>query len=167
MSDISLNSKKPIKKGIFKSEYLLVVILIVLVCVLFLSNSGVFSLLQTTTTLSQENYETIMEQKLENLISEIDGAGAVSVVLSVDGTTLKEYLKNSQTKTENGVTYLEETTVLINGKPYLVKENYPKVIGVVIVCQGAENVKVKMAITEVITTVLSVSSENIRILKKK
>lgn len=159
--------KKPIKKGIFKIEYLLIILLIILLLCLFFSNSGVFKFLETDGNNAEMNFETVMENKLEKTLSNIEGAGSVSVIISVDGTTKKEYLKNTQSKKENGVEIIEETTVLISGKPYLVKENYPEVLGVVIICQGGDNVKVKMAITEVITTILPVTSENIRILKKK
>ncbi len=167
MSIDKQSAKKPINKGFFKFEYILIAILIVLLLCLFLSGSNLFGFNASKGVSETSNYEVIMEEKLENLLSKVDGAGSVSVIISVDGTTKKEYLKNTQTKKENGVEIIEETTVFINGKPYITKENYPEVLGVVVICQGGENVKVKMAITEVITTVLPVTSENIRILKKK
>ena len=159
--------KKPINKKIFKFEYLLILVLGVLLLCLFFSSSGVLSFAEKSSNSSATNYESSMEKKLENLLSVIEGAGSVNVMISVDGTTQKEYLKNSVTKTENGVEIIEETTVFVNGKPELTKENYPEILGVVIICQGGDDIKVKMAITEVITTVLPVTSENIRILKKK
>ena len=159
--------KKPINKRIFKIEYVLVIILVILLLFLFISSFKGFSFFNSETETVNSNFENTMEEKLEKILSTIDGAGSVSVMISVDGTTEKQYLKNSQTKKENGVEIIEETTVLVSGKPFLTKENYPEVLGVVVVCQGGENVKVKMAITEVITTVLPVTSENIRILKKK
>ena len=167
MNSDKQSTKKPINKRFFKIEYLLVFVLIILVLCLFFANSSTFSLFDNERETDAINYETLVEEKLEKLLSNIDGAGSVNVMLSVDGTTKKEYLKNTQTKKENGVELIEETTVLINGKPYLVKENNPEVLGIVVICQGGDNLKVKMAITEVITTVLPVSSDNIRILKKK
>ena len=159
--------KKPINKRFFKIEYILAIVLIVLLLFLFFSNNDVLKLTDNSNVNTSIDYESQMEEKLESLISAIDGAGSVKVMISVDGSTEKEYLKNNVTKSQNGVEIVEETTVLINGKPQLIKENYPEVLGVVVICQGSENIKVKMAITEVITTVLPVTSENIRILKKK
>lgn len=167
MNSDKQTAKKPIKKGIFKIEYILIIVLIALLLCLFFSNSGLFKFLETNSSSASNNFESIMENKLEKTLSNIEGAGSVSVIISVDGTTKKEYLKNTQSKRENGVEIIEETTVFVNGKPHLVKENYPEVLGVVVICQGGDNVKVKMAITEVITTILPVTSENIRILKKK
>ncbi len=160
-------AKKPINKRIFKFEYLLVVILIILLFCLFFFTNGVLNFGDNSSATTLHNYETQMEEKLEKLLAEIDGAGSVKVMISVDGTAEKEYLKNTISKTENGVKVVEETTVFVNGKPQLTKEKYPEILGVVIICQGGENIKVKMAITEVVTTVLPVASDNIRILKKK
>ena len=160
-------SKLKTNKKAFKIEYILVVVLIVLISCLFLLNSGFFNIFSSSNTTKSESYETELEEKLSLLISAIDGAGSVNVLITVDGSIKQEYLKNTTTKHENNVKVTEETTVLINGKPQLVKEYYPEVLGVVVICQGGENVKVKMAITEVITTLLPISSENIRILKKK
>ena len=167
MNNDKPSTKKPINKRIFKFEYILIAILVALLFCLFLSGSGFLSFEGSTAKTFSSEYESIMEEKLEKLLSDIDGAGTVSVMISTDGTAKLEYLKNTQTKRENGIEIIEETTVLVNGKPYVTKEYYPEILGVVVVCQGSENVKVKMAITEVITTVLPVTSENIRILKKK
>lgn len=160
-------SKVKTTKKLFKTEYILVVILIVLISSLFLFNSGALSLFTSNNNSNSVVYEDILEEKLTSLISAIDGAGSVNVLITVDGSKKQEYLKNTITKVENNTEITEENTVLINGKPYLVKEHYPEILGVVVICQGGENVKVKMAITEVITTLLPISSENIRILKKK
>ena len=51
--------------------------------------------------------------------------------------------------------------VLINSN------NDNKINGVVVVCEGANDLQVKIVITEVLTTILGVSSDNIRILKMK
>ena len=167
MNNNTSSAKKPINKRVFKFEYVLIVVLVVLLLCLFLSGVGVLNFNGDTASTTSSEYESKMEEKLEKLLASIDGAGSVSVMITTDGTNKYDYLKNTQTKKENGVEIIEETTVLVNGKPYVTKEYYPEILGVVVVCQGGENVKVKMAITEVITTVLPVTSENIRILKKK
>lgn len=165
MSD-KLTKQKSTKKP-FKIEYVLVIVLIILISCLFLFNSGALNVFSSTKSSDTSSYENALEEKLVNLISAIDGAGSVSVLITVDGSNKQEYLKNTTTKMENGVKIIEENTVLINGKPYLIKEHNPEVLGIVVICQGGENVKVKMAITEVITTLFKIPSENIRILKKK
>ena len=97
----------------------------------------------------------------------IDGAGKTSVTVTVDGTSEEVVLKETTTKIENGVKSIIESVILVNGKPYVTKTFNPKIMGIIVVCEGAENLNVKLAITEVITTTLEVSSDKIRILKMK
>jgi hypothetical protein len=54
-----------------------------------------------------------------------------------------------------------------NAKVIISTDDNDKASGVVVVCEGANNLQVKLVITEVLTTVLDVSSDNIRILKMK
>ena len=62
---------------------------------------------------------------------------------------------------------VKESIVLIGGKPFLVKTNNPKIVGVVVVCEGADDVSVKLSVVEIITTTLSINADKVRIIKMK
>ncbi len=163
---MEMNNKKSVKK--IKTEYIIAIILIVLVVIIFIFSNSNFNLLQPQTNLTNlTDYSTLLEIKLKNTISQIEGAGKTSVTVTVDGTSEEEVLKETTTKIENGVKSIIESVILVNGKPYVTKTLNPNIIGIVVVCEGAENLNVKLAITEVITTTLTISSEKIRILKMK
>lgn len=156
--------EKKVKK--FKLEYFLIIILSLIALVIFFSSfSGGSTFNLFSDTKSEESVD--IESKLSKLISNIDGVGKTIITVNLDGSLEEIVLKNTETITENGKTITTENAVLINGKPYVIKEKPPKVLGVVVVCEGADNIKTKLAITEVITTCLEVSSDNIRILKMK
>lgn len=71
-------------------------------------------------------------------------------------------------KTESGgVTTVKETVVMVGGKPYVINEYLPTVEGVIIVCEGADDVKVRMQVTDAVVTALNVSADKIKILKMK
>ena len=70
-------------------------------------------------------------------------------------------LENKITETLSKIQGVGKVSVLINS------DEDKKPCGVVVVCEGANDLSVKLVITEVLTTVLDVSSENIRILKMK
>lgn len=150
----------------FKREYIYIIILSILALIIFFSSFKVNSIfnLSTDETLSVNASE--IETKLSNILSKVDGVGKAIVSINVDNGE-EVVLKNTETITENGKTTRTESAVLINGKPYVVKENSPKILGVVVVCEGADDLKAKLVITEVITTSLGVSSDNIRIIKMK
>ena len=162
---MSKENKKSILKKI-KIEYLIIVILLVVAVYIFFSSTSV-NLGLSKNNNDTSSYQNGIEEKLESTLSKINGVGDCVVSVSFDGSGEEVVLKNSETKTENGVTTQSSTAVIVNGKPYVLKELEPKVRGVVVVCKGADNLSVKMAITEVLTTILNVSSDNIRILKMK
>ncbi len=89
-----------------------------------------------------------------NSLFNLSNSGANNLVYSNEETKLKELLSSIE-----GV---GKTVVSVN-----IDNDNNKILGVVVVCEGAGELKVKLAITEAITTCLDVSSENIRILKMK
>ncbi len=148
-----------------KIEYVLVVFLAILALVIFFSSTKLdFGFSNNNSTTSNE---VTLEEKLEKILSNVKGVGKTVVSINLDGTSEEVILKNTETKNENGSIVTVESAVLVNGKPYVLKELSPKILGVVVVCEGADNINSKIAITEVLTTILGVSSDNIRILKMK
>ncbi|MBQ3235592.1 MAG: hypothetical protein IJA97_05495 [Clostridia bacterium] len=165
---------KPIEDGVatkkkgkqLKKEYLIIAILLAVIVAIFLSGSNVLSLFKSA-QLAEQNYESILENKLENLLCEVDGVGKVKVMISTDGGTQSVVLKEVSEDYSNGSKSTEETVILVGGKPYVTKTCNPNIVGVAVVCQGADNLSVKMTITEIITTTLSVNADCVRIIKMK
>lgn len=155
------------KKSIIKKEYLLVIFLAVIAIVIFLSNSNLdFSYLNKETK-EISDYVSTLESDLESVLKEVKGVGSVKVMITVEGSECEVVLKEVETTVENGVKTTKESIVLIGGKPYVTHVENPKIKGVVIVCSGADDLQVKMSITEIINTTLSVNSECVRIIKMK
>jgi stage III sporulation protein AG len=164
-NDIKLNKDK--KKFKLKIEYVLVVVLIVAVIIIFLSNNSLDFLPLKPSQNNEVSYKSEVENSLQTLLENVVGVGKVKVMVTVDGTTEEVVLKNIETKIENNVKNTIETIVLINGKPYVTKLLNPKIIGVIVVCEGADNLQVKMTITEILATTLKVDADSVRIIKMK
>ena len=158
-TDVVTKNKKP-KLSIKTTS--IIVILSVLVIVIFFSGVEGFS-----KTKLADNYATNLEIKLASLLKEIKGVGSVSVMICVDGSQEEILAKNVETKIENGVKSTIETVIMVSGKPYVTKVLEPKVLSVTVVCKGADDIEVKLAIIECVTNALSVSFDCIKILKKK
>lgn len=167
MSDNDIKVNKEKKKFKIKKEYILVVILSIAVILIFLSNNSIDLSFIKQTQETQISYKTELENSLQTLLENVYGIGKVKVMVTVDGTSEEVVLKNVETKIENNVKNTIETIVLINGKPYVTKLLNPKIIGVIVVCEGAENLQVKMTITEILATTLKVSADSVRIIKMK
>ena len=104
-----LEAKKTIKK--IKIEYVLAVILTVLIVGIFLFQSFDLSIFSNNN--STASYEIELEKKLENTIKNVKGAGKTSVVITTDGTSAEEVLKESVTTYENGVKALKNVSFTI------------------------------------------------------
>ena len=158
----------PLKKPSFiKKEYVFVFLLTALVIAIFLSGQNVSLPFSTNDSNKSENYVSTLETSLQNILSDVEGAGKINVFITVDGSEEQVVLKNVETKTENGAKTTIESIVLVGGKPYVTKVENPKIIGVAIVCEGADDLSVRLNITEIVTTTLSVNSESVRIIKMK
>lgn len=161
------DKNQPKKTSLFKKEYLLaLVICIVVVLFFFLSNLGESKLFKTSDQ-STVDYGASLENRLKNILSDVDGVGKVNVFVSIDGSDSEVVLKEKEEKIENGVKTYSETVVLVGGKPYVISTQNPKVVGICVVCEGADNLSVKMQITEIISTTLKLDATCVRIIKMK
>ena len=121
-----------------------------------------------------EDYAEKLEEDLEKIISNIDGAGKTSILITIDREIESVY----QTDTDNEAKSDNEssqqsnksTTVVIKGKnsteePIKVTEIMPKIKGVLVVCEGANSSVVKQNIIESVRTVLGVASSRVSVQK--
>lgn len=130
----------------------------------------------------EEAYVTYLEEKLERVLAQIDGAGKVTVMITVSDAGEHVVVKDTnRTKNEteendssggNRVsrnTGYEETTVYVeNGDgtyPYVQKEKLPTVEGVVVVAEGGANARVVSDISEAVQALLRVEVHRIKVVK--
>lgn len=111
------------------------------------------------TTNEELDYEKELTEKTERVLSLIDGAGKVKVMLTLEdkGTT--------HPVTEQGTG--GEKTVSSSGKMAVSKEDYPNVRGVIAVASGADSEKVKENIISAVRAVTGAPIHNIIVLKMK
>lgn len=122
----------------------------------------------TKTLSSAEEYVEFLENKLENVLSQISGAGQVDVIVTLESGFTYEYAKNIETRTStsgsNDTSITTETVITVGGEPVVEKEIFPVIKGVVVIAKGAADFAVKMKILSAVETVLEVDRENITVL---
>ena len=143
--------------------------------IIYISSSSSTSI-KSSDEFNAEIYANNLENKLENVLKEISGAGRVSVMIMLDGGMKYEYAKESEevttssslTNGTNSKTTTNENIVMItqNGKqtPLTIRQYYPDVTGVVVVCSGASNVAVKLNIISAVSTILGIDANKIEVL---
>ena len=112
-------------------------------------------------------YVNYTERKLENLLNKIEGAGKVSVAISVEsGMETVLAMTTTVKETSNGRETVS-TPVLVNGKTVVLKEMYPTISGVLIVAEGAANLTVYTKLQQATLSLLNVKASQIEILTMK
>ena len=100
------------------------------------------------TVFNSDNYVSALENRLSKTLSEVDGAGKVSVIITVE-SGLETIIATEKTISEtNGSKETVESPIIVNGKTVVLKELYPKISGVVIVAEGADNIAVMQKIQQ-------------------
>ena len=151
-----------------KLQYLIIAVLaVVLIAVVFSCFDG------SVKTEKQENTDVVLayvdnlENRLEKVLSKVDGAGNVSVVITVSSGMETVLATTTTTKnTANGVEVVE-TPLIVNGKTVVIKELYPKITGVLIVAEGAKNIAILTKIQQAAVSLLDININQIEILTMK
>ena len=148
-------------------QYIVIAIAIIsLLIILFLSFDKKPSNSETA-DLSSLTYEEQIENKLKTVLSDIEGVGKVSVAVTSVDDGEKVILSEKTKVTENGKVTETEKPVLENGKTVILREEKPKIKGVLIVCQGANSISVIQRIQQAVISLLGVNINDIEIIKMK
>ncbi len=129
-----------------------------------------------TDEITVESYIQQLEKKTEKIVSQINGAGKSRIMITAD--TSKEYdyavdqSKSEEISNQNELsTDLQTQIVLIDGdegENALIKKSIePKIRGVLVLCEGADDIEINEKITQAVKTVLGVPSNKICVLKLK
>ena len=116
--------------------------------------------------------ECSLEEKLEALLGRIEGAGQVSVLLTEKEGSQTLYQTDSQTDADESGSRRTDDTVLIEDENRtesgLVRQTLgPVYRGAVILCQGADDPTVKLAVVEAVRCVTGLGADQISVQKMK
>lgn len=162
----NLNKIKQFAKKI-KLEYVIAFTAVIAILLIFFGNISGENSVSTIAVSEVDEYVAMLEAKLSKRLSEIDGAGKVSVIISVKKGVYTEIATEKITTTGISGEKVEETPILVSGKPIILNEIYPEICGVLIVAKGASDIKVKMSLLSATQIFLDVTSDKIQILTMK
>lgn len=120
-------------------------------------------------------YAEMLEKKLTDLISSIEGAGTTKVMLTLESSSEAVYAQNDKTDMESDDENSEKISkendyVLIKTdsskeEALLLKIIQPEVKGVAVVCEGGDSIYVQQKIIETISAVFDINSSKIKVTK--
>lgn len=166
-----------------KLQYLgILLVVIVILAIYFTSTASPVSQEPVSQAKSvSETASSSIEEKLQETLSRIEGAGhvqvmityessaeivpAISVDTQISTTTDDRDNGSSTTKSEN----TQSEIVTVNGSDgnnaLVLKENSPPVKGVIVVAEGADDIGVKLSLLSAVETILNISPDQVDVYK--
>lgn len=119
----------------------------------------------------QETTEQL-EQQIESILSLMEGAGEVQVLLTMAEGPSHEYQTDLQTVTDLEGSEIQKQTVLISGEngqeaPIPIRSRYPIYQGALILSEGADSSVVRLQIVNAVSDLTGLGSDRISVIKMK
>lgn len=113
-----------------------------------------------------------LQETLEEILGKISGAGRVSVLLTQAAGEETIYQLDESISAEGSGNSTRRDTVLVSGtgreEAGLIRQvKAPTYQGAVVVCQGADNAVVRLAVVEAVRSATGLTSDRISVLKMK
>lgn len=148
-----------------KNKYIILILLAGIVLMCFpvgqkktSENISVIPLMEEITT----------EERLSQILSQVDGAGEVQVLLTVSSGEQTIYQTNGSYSENNESSNTVTVTDGKRNEQGLIKQvNPPTYLGAVVVCRGAESPAVRLAIIDAVSKITGLGSDKISVLKMK
>ena len=162
--------KKAIPGFIHKYRYAVLVLIIGLSLMLLPSDKN-----SSSTQAKQPDTQTIpvpdLGEQLSEILSSISGAGKVRVLLTTDTGQELVYQLDQETSKDGSGSDRTTTVIVSDGQRNesgLVRQtNSAKYRGAIIVCQGADDPVVRLAIVEAVSNATGLGTDRISVLKMK
>ena len=172
---MKINWKIPKGEALFKllGQYKYVLIVIAAGILLLLWPSGEKkspAAAQSGLTGGEEDFSVeALEERLARVLSKIDGAGEVSVVLTVESGMERVLATDIAASQWEDRRDREEQTVIISTdegeEAVLLTQRYPTFQGALVVCPGGDNPEVRLRLTQAISVLTGLGSDRITVCK--
>ncbi len=165
-------------KYIFEKDSLKVKIIVAIgligIVLIFASDFLVKSDIQNVK--EQENinyteYVSNLEKKLTDVISSIDGVGNCKVMITLENSSENVFATDTEKKNDDSSVNTKDQYVIYDSEkgetPVLIKEYFPKVQGVTVVCSGGDNKIVREKVINSVSSLFNITANRISVSKIK
>ena len=158
------------KAVLWLKEYRYVLLVLALGIVFMLLPQGGSKKMEEAVPQEQEVIsEVTLQEKLEEILSQVQGAGKVRVLLSEAEGKEIQYQTDEEERSQDS--YQRDTVILSDSgrnQSGLIKQiNPPKYLGAIILCQGADSASVKLALMEAVSNATGLTTDRISVMKMK
>lgn len=156
-------------------KYVLLVIVVGLVLLLFPGEKSPVG--EGSQVVSPQNVETgfdlgALERKMAAALSEIEGAGEVTVLLTVQNSPRKVLAQDGSTTQREGTREESAQTVVVSKgsgaqEAVLIEQVYPDFQGALVISAGGEKPTVRLKLVEAVSALTGLGADQISICKGK
>lgn len=112
-----------------------------------------------------DSYRQMLEQRLTELLSQMEGVGQVTVMITVSGSAEQVYAEEVKTSSSDHNTQRESVYVITKqgGDEAALRSEtkYPAVQGAAVLCSGGDHAAVQERISKAVSTVLGIPAARI------
>ncbi len=153
-----------------KYRYALIVLLIGIILMILPSKTSQSK--QNESLAPSVPQDITIEQRLSAMLTRVSGAGEVHVMLTVSSGEETLYQVDTDRTDQEGQQKNKTSTITITdsqrNESGLVRQvNPPSYLGAIIVCQGADDPSVRLAIVEAVSKATGLGADKISVLKMK
>lgn len=120
-------------------------------------------------TAGEDFFVQEIEAELSKILSKVEGAGEVSVMLTIHSGTERILAMDRELSAGDKKEELCEEIVIVSKggeeEPVLVRRNYPVFRGALVVCSGGDNPEVVLTLTKALSALTGLSSSRITVCK--
>ena len=170
---IKLNlDRKMLTRQFGRYKYVLLVIGIGVLLLLVPTSTSKVSSSESTINTEEDFSVEALEEKLEHILAQIDGAGQVDVMLTVESGMKRIFAQDGRMEQESDSMQKESETVVISSgsgtqETVLVQQVYPRFQGALVVAEGGGNPTVRLNLTEAVAALTGLGADKISVCKGK
>ena len=159
-----------IKEFFYKNRAVALVVLLGVLLMLLPTGKTETKQPQQEATVSQPRES--LETRLEQILSQVSGAGNVRVLLTQERGETSVYQLDLQEVTDGDRREIRQDTVTVTGSDrqqegLMTQVEAPRYRGAVVVCQGGDNPTVRLSVVEAVSGATGLPSNRITVLKMK
>lgn len=162
-----------------KYRFFLIIVLVGFVLVLIPTSCEQKEEVSHNHTLQGFSVETL-QKEIEDILKQTDGVGRVKLMLTLKSGIEQIYAEDARVtqdtqESESNSEYRADSdkrpSVISDSTgaetPVLIKQIYPEFLGATVVCDGAENARVRSVISDTIGALTGITADRIAIIKMK
>lgn len=158
------------KKWFLKYRYVALIVLIGLIFLLIPGTADKEDSKPVVPAITED--DTPLYAELSDILSAVEGAGRVEVLLTVSQGEATVYQANTFSSTSGDSSEIRHEIITVSdaqrAQNGLIQQiNPPTYLGAIVVCEGADSPSVRLALTEAVSKVTGLGADRISVLKMK